>query len=252
VTNLSDSVKVACDFICPLHVDSTEQTASELRQHRLNIRAARLEKKGPGRTLRDEEPAGGHDILGLHSLLWWTFMHISHVTESLSSDPLSEPYTSPFSALPQFIASRRSKDTGNCEASRLLDSPVASVPSEQVQLPMQSHSPIQTDLVTVADELAPPFSSPVIGRHPELLMCRQADDTPFRPGKHHRKNRSKARCLKRKAFENLGPDQQKYFPFPCPIRGCNPSRPFKKTGLLCHLSVARPVLPLACLLKYRQ
>ncbi|KAI0027353.1 hypothetical protein K488DRAFT_38373, partial [Vararia minispora EC-137] len=32
VTNLSDSIKVACDFICPLHVDSTEKTASELRQ----------------------------------------------------------------------------------------------------------------------------------------------------------------------------------------------------------------------------
>jgi hypothetical protein len=64
VTNITDAIKIACDFICIANLLATQKLVSEFREHHLATNS-------------------GDDVLQLRNILWWACVWLSEQTWSL-------------------------------------------------------------------------------------------------------------------------------------------------------------------------
>lgn len=74
VINMTNAIKIACDFISVENLDATLQVSKELRRHRLS--------------------EGGEDVLQLLLTLWYAWIHLDTLSPPHKSTT-SKPFTCP-------------------------------------------------------------------------------------------------------------------------------------------------------------
>ena len=76
VTNITDAIKIACDFICIANLPATQKLRSEFHEHRLATNS-------------------GDDVLQLHNILWWACVWLSEQPWSLVTVEANNPTEDP-------------------------------------------------------------------------------------------------------------------------------------------------------------